>query len=148
MFRVSKRLDYALRFLVSLGVTENPKPYPTARLSDKLNIPLPFLHQIGHTLMQAGLVKASPGPKGGVKLAIEAENISINDVLEALEGPIQLVTENNQGINHNSSSTINPTQFLWSNLEQVMVKILKSIKLAELINNAKKDPAFLRLFEQ
>ncbi len=147
MFRVSKRLDYALQFLVSLGISENPKSYPTAQLSDKLNIPLPFLHQIGHTLMQAGLVKASPGPKGGVKLAGEPENISVNDVLEVLEGPIDLVSHNNKTKNRNATSLINPTQYFWNDLEQVIVSNLKSIKLAELIKNAKTDPAFSRLFE-
>ena len=65
MFRISRRLDYGIQLMVALAKEENNHPKPTAQLSKALDIPLPFLHQIGHTLMQSGFIKASPGPKGG-----------------------------------------------------------------------------------
>ncbi len=68
MFRISRRLDYGVQLMVALANEDKNTPKPTAQLAESLNIPLPFLHQIGHTLMQAGLIKASPGPRGGLRL--------------------------------------------------------------------------------
>ena len=66
MFRISRRLDYGLQLMVALAAPGTELPIPSAQLSEQLQIPLPFLHQIAHTLMQSGLIKASPGPRGGL----------------------------------------------------------------------------------
>lgn len=90
MFRISRRLDYGIQLMVALAKEDESTPKPTAKLAETLDIPLPFLHQIGHTLMQSGLIKASPGPRGGLRLNLPAEEISILQIAESLEGPICL----------------------------------------------------------
>ncbi len=90
MFRISRKLDYGIQLMVALAKENEGKPIPTAKLSEMLDIPLPFLHQIGHSLMQAGLIKASPGPRGGIKLSQPAEDISVLAIAESLEGKICL----------------------------------------------------------
>ena len=71
----------------------------TASISDKLGIPLPFLHQIAHALTHAKLIDATPGPKGGIRLNRQASDISILDIAIALDGPISLndCTETHHG---------------------------------------------------
>lgn len=88
MFRISRRLDYGMQLMIALAQETENAAQPTAQLAEKLQIPLPFLHQIGHTLMQAGLIKASPGPRGGLRLNQNAEDITILKIAETLEGPI------------------------------------------------------------
>src|SRR5512138_2143758 len=90
MFRVSRRVDYGLRLLMALAETSETGPQATALLAERLDIPLAFLHQIGRSLIQAGLIKASPGPGGGLRLNRAPEEISLRHVLEVLEGPIRL----------------------------------------------------------
>ena len=68
MFRVSRRVDYGLRLLIALASDSAEGPQSTASLAEKLDIPLAFLHQIGRSLIQAGILKASPGPGGGLRL--------------------------------------------------------------------------------
>jgi Rrf2 family protein len=82
MFRISRRLDYGIQLMIVLAQEAENKTQSTARLAEKLDIPLPFLHQIGHTLMQVGLIKAQPGPHGGLRLNQNPNDISILRLLK------------------------------------------------------------------
>lgn len=88
MFRISRRLDYGLHLMMALAADETGQAQPSAKLSEKLQIPLPFLHQIAHSLMQSGLIKASPGPRGGLRLNGDPDSITVLKIAEVLEGPI------------------------------------------------------------
>jgi Rrf2 family protein len=88
MFRISRRLDYGLQLLVELSRDQDNQPQATSYLAEKLQMPLPFLHQIGHSLEQAGMIKAIPGPHGGVRLVTAPESITLLQVVETLEGPL------------------------------------------------------------
>ena len=83
MFRISRRLDYGVQLMVALAAEDENRPIPTAALAEKLEIPLPFLHQIAHTLMQSGLIKASPGPRGGLVVLRSAAKSSLVSGKEA-----------------------------------------------------------------
>lgn len=65
MFRISKRLNYGVQLMVALSRETENQPLATATLAERLSIPLPFLHQIGHALMQAGLIKSTARTKRG-----------------------------------------------------------------------------------
>lgn len=141
MFKVSRRLDYGLQLMVSLAADKDNNPHPTAKLAADLHIPLPFLHQIGHSLMQAGLIKATPGPKGGLRLNLPANEISTLQVTEALEGPISL---NNcegclQPCDEQADCVIKP---FWDNIQQNIIDYMGSIKLPMLLDGATKIPEY------
>ncbi len=129
MFRVSRRIDYGVQLMIALAQTEADRPVPTAVLAEKLHIPLPFLHQIGRSLIQSGYVRATPGPRGGLRLKQPAENISLLQIIEALEGPMRIVPESNgNGM---------MTREVWAELQEKVITALASIRLSEL---AKKAP--------
>src|SRR5512140_2589228 len=88
MFRISRRLDYGLQLMIALAQEPDNRPQATAILSEKLQIPLPFLHQIGRSLIQGRLIKATPGPHGGLRLNMPAEEITLLQIVETLEGPV------------------------------------------------------------
>ena len=135
MFKISRRLDYGIQLMVALAETDQNLPIPTAKLSSQLNIPLPFLHQIGHTLMQSGLIKASPGPRGGLRLNQPAENITLLQITEALEGMVCLINcaECGQPRREEPPCTM---KGLWDFLQGNLVNQLSGLRLSMLVNGA------------
>lgn len=128
MFRISRRLDYGLQLMIELASDNENRAQSTASLSDKLQIPLPFLHQIGHTLMQAGLIKATPGPRGGLRLNQPADSINVLQIVETLEGKVAvnpLDDENEKG----SAGT----SMVWNELQEKIVSYLNDIRLDQLV---------------
>lgn len=90
MLSLTRRTDYALIALVHL--TQDHKCCCSAReISEKYGIPLPLLMNILKLLTQRGLARSSRGPRGGYNLACDPDEITLNDIITAVEGPIQLV---------------------------------------------------------
>jgi Rrf2 family protein len=128
MFRISRRLDYGLHMMLALAQEKNNQPQSTASLSKKLDMPLPFMHQIAHALMQSGLIKATPGPRGGLRLNQAPGEISVLNIVEALEGPITL----NHCPDCGDSSPVQESclaHSVWDELQQKIVLHLESITL-------------------
>jgi Rrf2 family protein len=140
MFRVSRRVDYGLRLLMALAETSETGPQATALLAERLDIPLAFLHQIGRSLIQAGLIKASPGPGGGLRLNRAPEEISLRHVLEVLEGPIRL--NGGEGEIEASESPCTTSQ-LWQTVQDTLVAHLDGIRLDEISQNGLEQPGLV-----
>ena len=115
MFRISRRLDYGLQLMIALAQDEQNRPQATAVLAERLHIPLPFLHQIGRSLIQGGLIKATPGPRGGLRLNQSAGNIGLLQIIETLEGPVSILPEPNGNGNGVASRAI------WEDLQRTLV---------------------------
>lgn len=126
MFRVSRRVDYGLRLLMALAENPDMGPQATALLAERLDIPLAFLHQIGRSLIQAGLVKASPGPGGGLRLNRAPDEISLRQVLEVLEGPIRLNGGEKEASQSECACT---TDQLWQAIQTNLIAHLDGIRL-------------------
>jgi len=131
MFRISRRLDYGLQLMIALASQSDNRPQSTAALAERLNIPLPFLHQIGHMLMQAGLIKASPGPHGGIRLNRTPEAITLLQIVEILEGPVSLhPCQDNTGDCPPDEYSI--TQSTWDILQDKVTEHLRNITLGSM----------------
>ncbi len=126
MFRVSRRLDYGLQLMVALAQDEDNRPQATAVLAERLSIPLPFLHQIGRSLIQGGLIKATPGPRGGLRLHQDPAEITLLQIIETLEGPVRITPETN---NHAEGLETSAT---WDDLQDVLVSYLEKVTLSSL----------------
>jgi Rrf2 family protein len=131
MFRISRRLDYGIQLMVALAKEEGNLPQPTAKLAKNLEIPLPFLHQIGHTLMQSGLINASPGPKGGLKLNVPSNDVSVLNIAEALEGPICLNNCLSSGDECSRQDQCS-AQTMWSSIQNQIITQLGNTTLNDL----------------
>src|SRR3954468_3628780 len=88
--RVSAKVDYAVRAAVELAAAETP-PVKGEVLAQAQDIPLKFLENILGELKHAGLVRSQRGAEGGYWLARPAEEITIADVIRAVEGPLASV---------------------------------------------------------
>jgi Rrf2 family protein len=141
MFRVSRRLDYGLQLMTSLASDPDNHSQPTAALASKLDMPLPFLHQIAHVLMQAGLIKATPGQKGGLRLSQQPQDISVLQIITALEGPITLSPCQECDENcprHQDCATL----VIWNDLQDSISAHMQNIRLDMLVDRTQAMPAF------
>jgi Rrf2 family protein len=86
--RVSAKVDYAVRAGAELAAAAGQGPVKGDRIAQAQEIPLKFLENILLDLKHAGLVLSQRGAEGGYWLARPAEEISLADVIRAVEGPI------------------------------------------------------------
>lgn len=87
--RVSAKVDYAVRAAVALAAAETePSPVKGERIATTQGIPLKFLENILGDMRRAGLVQSQRGADGGYRLAVPAAEISVADIVRAVEGPL------------------------------------------------------------
>jgi Rrf2 family protein len=86
--RVSAKVDYAVRAAVELAAAEPGVHVKAGSIASAQQIPRKFLDNILQGLRQSGLVESRRGPDGGHRLARPAEEISIADVIRAIDGPL------------------------------------------------------------
>jgi Rrf2 family protein len=86
--RVSAKVDYAVRASIELAAAEPGRPVKGERVAQAQDVPLKFLENILAELRHAGLVRSQRGVEGGYWLARPADEISVADVIRAVEGPI------------------------------------------------------------
>jgi Rrf2 family protein len=86
--RVSAKTDYALRAAVELATADGDTPIKGERLATSQSIPLRFLENILLQLRHAGIVESRRGADGGYRLARPAEEITLADVIRAIDGPL------------------------------------------------------------
>jgi Rrf2 family protein len=87
---ISRRTDYGVRVILDLASRSGDGRASTQEIAERQSIPGPFLAKIISQLSLSGLVTTYRGAGGGVKLARPASDINLLQVIEALEGPIQL----------------------------------------------------------
>jgi len=130
MFRISRRLDYGLQLMIALAQETENRAQATAVLAEKLQIPLPFLHQIGRSLIQGRLIKATPGPHGGLRLNLPADDITLLQIVETLEGPICLSPcQDGEPCLRQENCMANP---VWAELQARLIDYLGSVRLSDL----------------
>jgi Rrf2 family transcriptional regulator, cysteine metabolism repressor len=85
---ITSKSPYAVRALVELHRIGDDDPVPIGELAKRGGIPAQFLEQLFATLRRAGLVKSQRGVKGGYSFARPAEQITVLEVVEHLDGPL------------------------------------------------------------
>ncbi len=86
--KVSTRGDYAARALLSLALHESNRPTSVKEIAERTTLPQPYLEQILLAVKGAGLVRSKRGVGGGYVLARPAEEISLAEILAAVDGPL------------------------------------------------------------
>ena len=124
----SKKAEYGLRAVVFLA--ENyPKSKSISEISLKENISAKYLEQIFTNLKRFHIVVSRRGPAGGYSLSEKPTLIRVGQVIEALEGPIQVMNCSNKKCHSKNCRS----KKVWLTLEQQIKSTLNKIKLSELI---------------
>ncbi len=90
MFKISRRMDYAVRIMIELGSVPSTERVMSETLSSQSGVPEAFLRKIIADLARSGLINTYAGPRGGIALSRLAEAITLLDIFEAIEGPVCL----------------------------------------------------------
>jgi Rrf2 family protein len=131
--RVSAKADYAVRAAVELAASDH-LPIKAEEIANNQAIPLTFLVKILHELRMAGLVRTQRGPDGGHELARSATDISVADVLRAVEGPLAEVRGTPPESVHYVGSA-EPLQRVWIALRTNMRGVLERVSLADIADD-------------
>ena len=129
--RVSAKTDYALRAAVELAAAVGNGPVKGERLATSQSIPLRFLENILLQLRHAGIVESRRGADGGYKLARPPEEITLADVIRAVDGPLANV----RGSRPESVEYKGPALRLrdvWIAVRANLRAVLESVTLADL----------------
>jgi len=92
MLRFTKRADYGLMAIHYIAIHDDLGAVSVKRIVEEFGIPQELLAKILQRLAKQGLIVSQNGPKGGYVLSRRATEISIGEVVRALEGPISIVS--------------------------------------------------------
>jgi len=137
--RVSAKVDYAVRAAIELAAAEADGAATSdvvkgERIAQAQDIPLNFLENILGDLKHSGIVASRRGPDGGYKLARPASEVSVADVIRAVEGPLASVRgERPEGLSYAGSAAT--LQEVWIALRSNIRDVLEHVTLADLVAN-------------
>jgi Rrf2 family protein len=139
--RISAKAEYAVRAAVELAAATGDKPVKAERLASAQEIPLNFLENILGELRHAGVVRSQRGAEGGFRLARPASEVTIADVIRAVDGPLASV----RGGPPESVAYVGaaePLTNVWIAVRASLRGVLERVTLADLA--ADKLPAHVR----
>jgi FeS assembly SUF system regulator len=133
MVRLGKLTDYGLLLLTCVARTPDAALRTARDLSAETGLPLPTVSRLLQELLKSGLLHSQRGTKGGYSLARKANDISVVDVVAALEGPIAL-TECSTDVT--GMCDLEPSCPIKSNqrvINQAVRGVLETITIADLV---------------
>ncbi len=134
--QITKQADYAIRAVLYLAQQEPEKRIPTSQIAKSQHIPPSFLAKIISQLSIAGLLNTSRGARGGVMLARDPDELTLLEVVEAIDGPIRL----NSCVGQDGYCAFKdtcPLAEIWEEVQQVLVQRLSETRFGELARKKK-----------
>lgn len=88
--QITRQSEYAIRIIIELAQADPDELVSSKLISEHQGVPEVFLQKTVQLLAKAGLVTTQRGVQGGVRLAVDAQKITIADILQAIEGPLAI----------------------------------------------------------
>jgi Rrf2 family transcriptional regulator, cysteine metabolism repressor len=136
----STKAEYGVRVMVELARRAGEDPIPLAEIAAHDGLPLAYLEHLVARLRKAGLVDSRRGSRGGYLLARSPTEITMAEVVEALEGsiaPIECISEASDGSivcsRESDPAHVCPTKLLWTRVRFAIVRTLQETTLADLV---------------
>src|SRR5256884_3321906 len=144
----STRAESGVRVMVELARRDGDKPVSLSEIADGDGLPLAYLEHLAARLRKAELVESRRGARGGYLLARPASEISMAEVVEALEGsiaPIECISEGADGhmicARETKTDHVCPTKLLWTRVRGSVVRTLEETRLSDLVQDKPKPVA-------
>lgn len=134
--QITRQADYAVRAVLHLARINGNQRAATSQVAQEQHIPPSFLAKIISQLSIAGLLHTSRGARGGVTLARDAKEITLLEVIEAIDGPIML----NECVGDSSTCTFDedcPLRPVWCEAQNELVSRLKGTNFQQLLEQSK-----------
>jgi Rrf2 family protein len=142
VLQISRKIDYGLRAIIYLAGLPGGKVVSLQDISATLHLPREFLAKILKVLTDKGLVRSTRGAHGGYQLARPARDISFLEVIEAVEGPVQL----NVCLDHKDRCDVSSgcTMYqVWKIGQDRMLEVYRRTSLSELASEPQLEPIAL-----
>jgi Rrf2 family protein len=136
--KFSTKTRYGLRALLELALCGNGERLLLKDIASRQDISLSYLEHIISPLVAGGLIRSTKGPRGGVSLARNPENITLGEIIGLLEGtmaPVDCVT-NPTTCNRSGACA---TRDVWTRLKDAMDDVLESTTLQDLVEKHKEQ---------
>lgn len=133
--QITRQADYAVRAVLHLAQMKNGERAATSSVAKEQHIPASFLAKIISQLSIAGLLHTSRGARGGVTLAREPKDITLLEVVEAIDGPIQL----NECVAEGGVCSFDdhcPIRSVWCEVQDELVARLRQTDFEQLLEKA------------
>jgi Rrf2 family transcriptional regulator, cysteine metabolism repressor len=134
----STKAEYGVRVMAHLARRDEEDPVSLGQIAEAEGLPLAYLEHLVQRLRRAELVESRRGAHGGYSLARPAAEITMAEVVEALEGdiaPIECISADADGvlICTREGQVPCPTKLLWTRVQGSIVRTLKDMTLADLV---------------
>ena len=131
--KISTKIRYGARAMLELASHYGEGPIELKEIAKEENISLKYLEQVINPLRGAGLVKAVRGSKGGYSLAKPPSEICLYDVVETLEGPLNLLEcLRDSKVCQKVPSCV--TRDIWQEVSEAISKIFFSVTLEDMVH--------------
>lgn len=134
--KLSTKGRYGLRALIDLALYSENETVSIQSIARRQNISDSYLEQLMRKLRSSGLIVSVRGAQGGYKLARPANEISVGDVLRALEGSLEAVTCGGED-NSCQGADLCVTKFVWERINSSIRDTVDSIKLSQLVEESR-----------
>ena len=130
--QITRQADYAIRAIYYLSLIGTDKRASTSKIAQEQHIPPSFLAKIISQLSVAGLLHTSRGARGGVSLARDPKDITMLDVVEAIDGPILLneCVADSHGCKFDQDC---PMREMWCEIQDDLVERLSGTTFADFV---------------
>ncbi|MDR0564216.1 MAG: Fe-S cluster assembly transcriptional regulator IscR [Azoarcus sp.] len=129
--RLTTKGRFAVTAMIDLASRQNEGPVALNAISERQRISLSYLEQLFGRLRRCNLVRSVRGPGGGYRLAREMDEITVTDIVRAVDEPLDATRCGGRANCNNAAQCM--THDLWSNLNQRMFSYLDSVTLASLV---------------
>ncbi len=132
--KVSLRTTYGIIAAVDLALHHAEQPVCAKSIAKRQAIPARFLEQVLHAMKKAGVVTSQRGAQGGYVLSRKPSELSVADILDALEGPL-LTTSGDPGLKSSSSRGAKQEALLahiWDRVKRAELSVLSEVTVEEL----------------
>jgi Rrf2 family protein len=129
--RVSAKADYALRALIELSTGEDSTAISAEELGRRQEIPHGFLQAILADLRRAGVVMSQRGQAGGWRMARDAADVSVADVIRAVDGPLVSVYGlRPEAVSYDATAQV--LQHVWIAARRALRDVFEEVSIAQL----------------
>jgi Rrf2 family protein len=129
--RISAKVDYAVRAAIELAAAGGD-PVKGEAIADAQDIPLKFLENILGELKHTGIVSSRRGAQGGYWLAKNADDVSLADIVRAVEGPLATVRgQGPESLTYKGEAE--PLQKVWIALRANIREVMEDTSLADVV---------------
>jgi Rrf2 family protein len=131
--RLTNTADYAIRCMIYIASLPPEHAVLRRDVATAQSIPSSFTAKILRDLARAGLLRSTRGPHGGFVIGRPANEISLLEVVEAIEGPLSLTqcVPDPEGCQHSYNC---PANAVWASLQEQLAGLLRGVSLEDLVS--------------